>query len=118
MISVIGRKDTQKSFRKAVQGWVFSSPYLIYTAIFFLIPLVWSIFLVFQNWNLISPTPLFIGLANFREALSSTWIIQAFLVSYKFLSLFIPLVMVAAIGLALIVHNLPRFKPLFAAGFF
>ncbi|MBE3559719.1 MAG: sugar ABC transporter permease [Ktedonobacteraceae bacterium] len=101
-----------------LKGWFFASPYLAFTTIFFLIPLVWSLFLVFQSWNLISPQPVFIGLANFAEALHSQRVIQAFLVSYKFLILFIPLVVAASIGLALIVHNLPRFQPLFAVGFF
>ncbi|GCE45417.1 multiple sugar transport system permease protein [Thermosporothrix hazakensis] len=108
----------RRSWAKEIQGWLFTSPYLIFTIIFFLIPLVWSIFLVFQNWNLISPHPTFIGLKNFQEALASPRVWQAFFVSYKFLILFIPLVMAASIGLALIVHSIPRFKSLFAVGFF
>lgn len=118
MITVTQPGRAQRSFLKGLQGWLFSSPYLIYTAIFFLIPLVWSIFLVFQDWNLISPQPVFIGLKNFQEALSSPRIWQAFLVTYKFMVLFIPLVLIAAIGLALILHQIPHFKGLFAVGFF
>ena len=38
--------------------------------------------------------------------------------TYKFLLLFVPLVLAASIGLALIVHSIPRFKALFAVGFF
>ncbi|GAC1393446.1 MAG: sugar ABC transporter permease [Ktedonobacteraceae bacterium] len=104
--------------RKEAQGWLLTSPYLIYAIIFFLIPLGWSLFLVFQQWDLIAPTPLFVGLANFREALSSPRVWTAFLVTYKLMILFVPTVVAASIGLALIVHNLPRFKPLFAVGFF
>ncbi|GHO60877.1 sugar ABC transporter permease [Ktedonobacter robiniae] len=108
----------KQAAKKELQGWLLASPYLLFTLIFFFIPLLWSLFLVFQNWNLISPTPTFVGLANFQEALTSPRVWQAFLVSYKFMALFIPLVLAAAIGLALIIHLVPRFKPLFAVGFF
>lgn len=108
----------RQAAKKELQGWLLASPYLLFTLIFFFIPLLWSLFLVFQNWNLISPTPTFVGLANFQEALASPRVWQAFLVSYKFMILFIPLVLAAAIGLALILHLVPRFKPLFAVGFF
>ena len=103
---------------KEMQGWLLVSPYLIYTVIFFLVPLIWSLFLVFQDWDLISPTPVFVGLANLREALSSMRILLAFLNTYKFMVLFVPAVLAVSIGLALIVHHLPRWKPLFAVGFF
>ncbi|QBD77118.1 sugar ABC transporter permease [Ktedonosporobacter rubrisoli] len=111
-------KGSLRSWRKQLQGWSLASPYLIFTIIFFVIPLLWSIFLVFQNWNLISPTPQFIGLANFQEALTSPRVRQAFFVSYKFMLFFIPLVLAASIGLALILHHIPRWKALFAVGFF
>jgi multiple sugar transport system permease protein len=117
MVSIsIGKRGN--NIRHGARGWLLTSPYLIFTAIFFLIPLVWSIFLVFQDWDLISPTPVFVGLANIKEALSSPRVLAAFVNSYKYMVLFIPLVMVASVCLALIVHHLPRFKALFAVGFF
>ncbi|GHO69963.1 sugar ABC transporter permease [Ktedonobacter sp. SOSP1-52] len=117
-MSSIPAINKKQAIKRELQGWLLTSPYLIFTLIFFFIPLLWSLFLVFQNWNLISPTPIFIGLGNFQEALASPRVWQAFLVSYKFLVLFIPLVLAGAIGLALIIHRIPRFKPLFAVGFF
>ncbi len=118
MITILQGKRTRRTVGKTAQGWLFASPYLIYTTIFFFIPLVWSLFLVFQDWDLISPTPVLVGLANFSEALRSPRILEAFLNTYKFMILFVPTVIVASIGLALIVHHLPRLKPLFAVGFF
>lgn len=118
MLSTMYKKDVRKALRRNTQGWFLASPYLIFTAVFFLIPLLWSLYLVFQDWNLISPTPIFVGLANFKEAFASPRILQAFLVSYKFMLFFIPLVMATSIGLALLIHNMPRFKSLFAVGFF
>jgi multiple sugar transport system permease protein len=121
MIGVTGTKQSKRSkifWRKEFQGWLLTSPYMLFTLIFFLIPLVYSVYLVFQHWNLISPTPTFVGLANFQEALTSPRVWQACLVSYKFMVLFVPLVMAASIGLALIVHHLPKLKALFVIGFF
>lgn len=121
MIGATGTKHNKRSkivSKKDIQGWLFTSPYLIFTLIFFLIPLVYSIYLVFQNWNLISPTPEFVGLANFGEALTSPRVLQACLITYKFMAFFVPLIIAASIGLALIVHHLPKFKVLFSVGFF
>ena len=103
---------------KTWRGWLLSSPYLIFSLLFFLLPLLWSLYLIFLNWNLISPVRTFVGLNNFVEALHSSRVLNAFLVSYKFMIIFVPLAMVAAVALAMIVHNLPRFKALFAVGFF
>ncbi len=101
-----------------LRGWLLSSPYLIYSLIFFLVPLVWTVYLLFLNWNLISPVREFVGLGNFVEAFRSSRVLNAFVVSYKFMIIFVPVVMLASILLAEIVHHLPRLKPLFAVGFF
>jgi multiple sugar transport system permease protein len=52
------------------------------------------------------------------EALTSNRTVAAFLVTYKFMIIFVPLAVALSIGLALIVNNVPRFKQLFAVGFF
>ena len=103
---------------KNIQGWLFSSPYLIYTLVFFIAPLIMSIALVFFDWNLISPNPIFVGLENFNEALTSVRVHKAFLASYKFMGTFVPGVIIVSLIMALIVNALPRFKSLFSVGFF
>ena len=52
-------------------GWLFTSPYLIFTTIFFLLPLLWSFWLALTDWNMISPEINFVGLQNFVEAMKS-----------------------------------------------
>lgn len=99
-------------------GWLFASPYLLYAIIFFLIPLVWSLFLSVTDWNLISPTYSFVGLENYAEALKSQGVQSAFFVTFKFMAVFVPLVIAFSIIVALIVQGLPRFKGLFLIGFF
>jgi multiple sugar transport system permease protein len=99
-------------------GWLFASPYLLYAIIFFLIPLVWSLFLSVTDWNLISPTYSFVGLENYAEAFKSQGVQSAFFVTFKFMAVFVPLVIAFSIIVALIVQGLPRFKGLFLIGFF
>lgn len=104
--------------KQNIQGWIFSSPYIIFTLVFFLIPLIMSIILVFFEWNMISPDKTFVGLGNFKEALTSPRVLNSLVVSYKFLLIFVPTVIVVSLGLALIVNALPKLKSLFAVGFF
>jgi len=99
-------------------GWLFASPYLLYAVLFFAIPLVWSIFLSFTDWNLIAPVFHFEGFANYWKALKSAGVQSAFFVTFKFLIIFVPMVVIISMIIALIVHALPKFKGLFLVGFF
>ncbi|WAA08555.1 carbohydrate ABC transporter permease [Fervidibacillus albus] len=99
-------------------GWLFASPYLIYTLIFFLFPLLWAAYLAFTNWNTIAPEYDFVGLENFFNAFSSETVKAAFFVTYKFMLMFVPIVIIGSLFLAFLIHSLPKFKGLFSVGFF
>ncbi len=99
-------------------GWLFASPYLLYAIIFFAIPLVWSLFLSVTDWNLIAPTFSFVGFANYLKAFNSAGVHAAFFVTFKFLIVFVPMVIASSILVAFIVHGLPKLKGLFLIGFF
>ncbi|WP_219834083.1 carbohydrate ABC transporter permease [Paenibacillus sp. R14(2021)] len=99
-------------------GWLFTSPYLIYSIIFFFIPLIWTLFLSATDWNMIKPTFNFEGISNFADALKSPSVHAAFWNTYRFMLIFVPIVTVLAIGVAVLVHGLSRFKGLFLIGFF
>ncbi|MBC7317670.1 sugar ABC transporter permease [Candidatus Bipolaricaulota bacterium] len=106
------------STKKELGGWLLASPYLLSAILFFLIPLGWSLSLVFFDWNVISPVRTYVGLGNFREALTSTRVFKAFVNTYKFMGIIVPGVIVASLGLALLVQHLPRGKQFYAVGFF
>lgn len=99
-------------------GWLFTSPYLIFTLIFFLLPLLWSFWLALTDWDMISPTINFVGVQNFMTAVKSPAVQSAFLVTYKFLLVFVPLALVLSMAIALLVNSLPKFKGLFMVAFF
>ncbi|QHW32825.1 sugar ABC transporter permease [Paenibacillus rhizovicinus] len=99
-------------------GWLFTSPYLIYSVVFFFVPLIWTFFLSITDWNMIKPKFNFVGISNFADALQSPNVHAAFWNTYRFMLIFVPLVTVLAIGVAVLVHGLSRFKGLFLIGFF
>lgn len=103
---------------KEMGGWLLASPYFVTAILFFLIPLGWSLSLVFFDWNLISPLRTYVGVENFREALTSHRVFSAFVNTYKFMALIVPTVIAVSLGLALIVHHLPHLKQFYAVGFF
>lgn len=94
-------------------GWLFTSPYILFGIIFFVIPLVWSFFLAFTDWNLISPEFNFVGIDNFIEAITSQSVQSAFVNTYKFLIIYVPIVMALSLTVAMVVNGLPKFKGFF-----
>lgn len=99
-------------------GWSFTSPYLIFTLIFFILPLLWSFWLALTDWNMISPDIHFLGVDNFITAIKSPAVQSSFFVTYKFLLVFVPLALCMSMGIALLVNGLPKFKGLFMVAFF
>lgn len=99
-------------------GWLLTSPYMIFTLIFFVIPLGWSLWLGFTNWNLISPDYSFVGFDNFLQALKSKNIFASFLSTYKFLIVLVPLSFILSLMIAVVVNKLPRFKGIYLVLFF
>lgn len=99
-------------------GRLFTSPYLIFTFIFFLLPLLWSFWLALTSWNMISPDVEFVGIKNFIDAVKSPAIQSAFVVTYKFLIVFVPMAMIMSMIIALLVNSLPKLKGLYMVAFF
>lgn len=99
-------------------GWLFTGPYLLFSLLFFLIPLAWSIFLSITNWDLMSADITIVGIKNFIKAMQSPGVKAAFQISYKFLIIYIPISFVLSLSIALMVNSLPRFRQLYMVGFF
>ncbi|MCC6804445.1 MAG: sugar ABC transporter permease [Anaerolineae bacterium] len=86
--------------------WVllFIAPSLIGLLLFIFVPIGTSLWLSFQDWNLLSP-PKFIGLDNFSELLSDPAFWSAFRYTLGYIILYIPPVFVLALGLALLLNQ-------------
>lgn len=90
-----------------ILGWLFNVPYLIYTVIFFGIPLIWAFWLSFLDWNLMSKTKKFVGLKNFISLFSDDKVKAAFSNSFKYLFCIVVLTVIGAFIVALLSYNLP-----------
>lgn len=101
-----------------LKGWLFASPYLIYSAVFFLVPVIGALFLTVTDWNMMSPDIKYVNLDNFIKAVKSPEIQAAFIVSYKFMAIILPTTLILSVGQAMLINSLPRYKNIFLVGYF
>lgn len=100
-------------------GWLFNIPYMAYSVVFFLIPLIWAFWLSTMNWNLMSSNKSFVGMHNFISLLTDPRVKAAFINSFKYLVPIVLFTFIAAMIIALLVHKLPeRGKGIIAVLFF
>lgn len=100
-------------------GWLLNGPYLIYSLIFFLIPLIWAFWLSTMDWNLMSEQKTFVGIRNFAGLFSDSRVKAAFINSYRYLLPIVVLCFAGGLIIALLVSNLPdKIKGLVAVLFF
>jgi multiple sugar transport system permease protein len=93
--------------RRNVTGYIFIAPFILGFLLWFLIPALTSLWLVFQDWNMINP-PEFVGLGNFRRLLSDKLFWQALKVTAVYSAVSVPLSMVLAFLLALLMNTKVR----------
>ena len=107
------------SRKKSVMGWLLNAPYLVYSLIFFLIPLIWAVWLSVMDWNLMSKNKTFVGLGNFKALFTDNKVQAAFINSYKYLVPIVILCFAGGLIIALLVSKLPdKIKGIVAVLFF
>ena len=79
------RKSITGNKKAGLMGWLLNGPYLIYSLIFFLIPLIWAFWLSTMDWNLMSEQKTFVGIRNFAGLFSDSRVKAAFINSYRYL---------------------------------
>lgn len=113
------QKKTALARRRDAVGWLLNAPYLLYSLIFFLIPLVWAFWLSTMDWNLMSKDKNFVGLQNFTDLLTDTKVKAAFINSYRYLVPIVLLCFLCGFIIALLVSKLPdKIKGVVAVLFF
>ena len=113
------RKSITGNKRAGLMGWLLNGPYLIYSLIFFLIPLIWAFWLSTMDWNLMSEQKTFVGIRNFASLFSDSRVKAAFINSYRYLLPIVVLCFAGGLIIALLVSNLPdKIKGLVAVLFF
>jgi multiple sugar transport system permease protein len=93
---------------KAVQrrvGWLFMAPALVAFALVILAPFATALGLAFTRYDLRTPEPVFVGLANFRAIWQSPQILGSFWTTFVFVSLATAFTVLIALGWALILNQ-------------
>ncbi|MCM3588241.1 sugar ABC transporter permease [Mesobacillus maritimus] len=100
------------------------SPFIIFFLLFWALPLVLGIWISFHNWNVSAGNLGFVGLDNYKMILTSGTIYNdLFMTGLKntlyFVVISVPPLVLIALGLALIIDNLPdKFKTIYRTIFF
>jgi multiple sugar transport system permease protein len=89
--------------RRTVTGYIFIAPFMLGFILWFLIPALTSLWLVFQNWNMIAPAK-FIGLDNFKRIVSDSLFWQSLKVTTVYTIVSVPLSLALAFLLALLLN--------------
>lgn len=99
------------TWNSGFQKWkwvaVFLAPSLIGLLVFIVYPIIASLWLAFQDWNMLS-APKFIGLANFQELFQDQDFWRALRYTLTFVVLYVPSVFVIGLGLALLLNQKVR----------
>jgi len=93
--------------RRNVTGYIFIAPFILGVLLWFLIPALTSVWLAFQDWNMIAP-PEFVALDNFKRIVSDKLFWQALKVTTLYTAISVPLSMVLAFSLALLMNTKVR----------
>lgn len=112
-------KQSPGKKQESILGWIFCSPYLAFSLVFFLIPLMWAFWLSTMDWNLMSDNKKFVGLSNFINLFKDNKVQAAFINSYRYLLPIVILCFAFGLVIALMVSCLPeKIKGIVAVLFF
>lgn len=97
------RRWTPQSQRN-LEGYLFILPGLLGVLLFCLFPMVYSLVMGFNDWNMITPAK-FVGLDNFREMLTDDVVWQSVKVTLYYTLLAVPLCNIVALLMALLLNS-------------
>lgn len=100
-------KAIYKNHHDNAAGWLLNTPYLAYTIIFFLIPLIWAIWLSTMDWNMMSPVKKSVGFKNFSALFHNQRALAAFVNGFRYLVPLVILCFIFGLLLALLISELP-----------
>jgi multiple sugar transport system permease protein len=98
-------------------GWLFATPFLLGVLIFWLGPMLYSLFLVTQDWNMLGP-PKFVGFANIKRMFEDPLIGTALGNTAFFTFIGVPLQLAVALLLAIALNQKLRGRAIFRTIFY
>lgn len=113
------RPQRRMSFhrREWLQGYLFAAPFLIGFTAFVAFPMLFSIWLMFQKWDLISPAT-FVGFKNIQRALTDELALKSLANSAIYTFVAVPFQLAISFTLALALTQPIKLRSLYRAGFY
>jgi multiple sugar transport system permease protein len=102
---------------KNITGYLMITPYLIHFAAFIAFPVLFSLFLMFHRWNIISPME-FIGLKNFYRLIHDYYFWRSIINTLIFLVIHVPLQIITALFFAELLNQKIQLRGFFRGAFF
>lgn len=99
-------------------GYLFASPWVLTFLIFWLFPLLYSLYLGFTDYRLLKPTYNWVGFSNFAALFSDRAFLESLKNTFIFVVGTIPFTTAIALMLALLVEKKFPGRTLFRSGFF
>ena len=103
-----------RKFVNGISGYLFLLPYIVLFSAFLVVPLVYGLGLSFFRWEMLSSAPPeIIGFGNYIEALKDDYFWKAFLATFRFVIMAVPISVTLALAVAVGINALPLKKQSF-----
>jgi multiple sugar transport system permease protein len=111
------QRPSKSQLREWLAGYLFASPFIIGFLVFTAYPMIYSVWLSFQKWDLLSP-PKFIGLANIIKMVQDPVANLSLYNSFYYTVFAVPIQLVISFFLALALSQSLFMRDLYRAGFY
>lgn len=111
------RMPSRLRLQEWLQGYFFAAPFIIGFLVFTAFPMLYSIWLSFHSWDLLTP-PRYVGFQNFVKMFSDARANLSLYNSAYYTILAVPIQLVISFLLAMALTQKLRFRDLYRAGFY
>lgn len=111
------RSPSRRIWREWLDGYLFAAPFLFGFLIFIAFPMLYSVYLVFYDWDLLSP-PTFVGFQNIIKLFQDPKANLSLYNSAYYTVFAVPLQLVISFTLALALTQKLRYRSFYRAGFY
>ena len=111
------RRISPAQRREWLEGYLFAAPFLIGFTVFVAFPMLYSIWLMFQRWDLLS-APEFVGFRNIQRAFTDELALKSLFNSALYTIFAVPVQLVISFSLAYALTQKIKFRSLYRAGFY
>lgn len=101
-----------------LMGWALLVPWFAWASVFLIFPFLFSLYLSFHEWSIISPEKPFVGLEHYFSLFTENLFWQLLSNTLYFFAVNVPLQILLALGVALLLDRIIRGRALYMAGYF